>query len=237
MDIDFEKLIKLQALDTEIKNTTLFLQNIPRQIENISKKIANSLQVVQQAKEKLVQNQKKRRNRESEVKDIKAKISRYNLQLNQVKTNVEYRALLREIEEAQQKVNEMEEEIITEMLNADEIEEEIKQAARKHNEEEQKLASEKELLQQKNSEREARMKMLIQEKEELIKKIPSDLSILYLKIFDSKSGLALSPVYEEFCSLCHMRIRPQMLNEIKGNEKIILCENCGRILYWAQESA
>lgn len=237
MDIDFEKLIKLQALDTEIKNTTLFLQNIPRQIENISKKIANSLQVVQQAKEKLVQNQKKRRNRESEVKDIKAKISRYNLQLNQVKTNVEYRALLREIEEAQQKVNEMEEEIITEMLNADEIEEEIKQAARKHNEEEQKLASEKELLQQKKSEREARMKMLIQEKEELIKKIPSDLSILYLKIFDSKSGLALSPVYEEFCSLCHMRIRPQMLNEIKGNEKIILCENCGRILYWAQESA
>jgi predicted nucleic acid-binding Zn-ribbon protein len=27
-----------------------------------------------------------------------------------------------------------------------------------------------------------------------------------------------------------------MLNEIKGEEKIILCENCGRILYWPKES-
>jgi len=29
-----------------------------------------------------------------------------------------------------------------------------------------------------------------------------------------------------------MRVRPQMLNEIRDKVKVILCENCGRILYW-----
>jgi predicted nucleic acid-binding Zn-ribbon protein len=32
--------------------------------------------------------------------------------------------------------------------------------------------------------------------------------------------------------MCHMRVRPQMLNEIRDKVKVILCENCGRILYW-----
>jgi len=32
--------------------------------------------------------------------------------------------------------------------------------------------------------------------------------------------------------MCHMRVRPQMLNEIRDKVNVILCENCGRILYW-----
>jgi len=70
-----------------------------------------------------------------------------------------------------------------------------------------------------------------------VPKIPSDQVTLYLKIYKRNSGIALSPVSEEFCSLCHMRIRPQVINELKGKEKIILCENCGRILYVVTKSA
>jgi len=237
VDIEFEKLIKIQNLDTEIKNITLTLQNIPSQVEEINKKIKSSFEVVTKAREKLAQNQKTRRDLEAEVKDIKNKISKYNLQLNQVKTNVEYRSLLKEIEDAQKKVNDMEEEIITEMLDADEIEEEIKNTSQKHSEAELKFAKEKEVLQQKKSESEAKREALLREKTDLMKKIPGELISLYLKIFNSKNGVALSQVNEEFCSLCHMRIRPQVLNELKEYEKIILCENCGRILYWPSKSA
>lgn len=48
------------------------------------------------------------------------------------------------------------------------------------------------------------------------------------------SGIALSPVTDDFCSMCHMRIRPQVLNELKEAKKLIICEACGRILYWKQ---
>ncbi|TEU07831.1 MAG: hypothetical protein E3I52_02790 [Candidatus Aminicenantes bacterium] len=231
MDIEFEKLINLQKLDKEITDVSLFLENIPSKIEEINKKIETSSQIVTLAKEKMTQNQKKRRDLEAAVKDIKEQISKYNRQLNEVKTNREYSILLKEIEEAKQKDNDMEEEIISEMLSADEIEDEIKTASQKYSEAEEKFSKEKDVLQQEKKKFEAKRDKLNQKKEKLVPKIPSDQVRLYLKIYKRNSGIALSPVKEEFCSLCHLRIRPQVINELKGKEKIILCENCGRILY------
>ena len=231
MDIEFEKLINLQKLDEEITDVSLFLENIPSTIEEINKKIETSFQIVTLAKEKMVQNQQKRRELEAAVKDIKEQISKYNRQLNEVKTNKEYSILLKEIEEAKQKDNDMEEEIISEMLSADEIEDEIKTASQKYNDVEENFSKEKDVLQQKKNKFEAKRDKLNQKKEKLVPEIPSDQVSLYLKIYKRNSGIALSPVKEEFCSLCHLRIRPQVINELKGKEKIILCENCGRILY------
>jgi predicted nucleic acid-binding Zn-ribbon protein len=231
VDIEFEKLINLQKLDKEITDVSLFLENIPFKIEEINKKIETSSQIVTLAKEKMTQNQKKRRDLEAAVKDIKEQISKYNRQLNEVKTNREYSILLKEIEEAKQKDNDMEEEIISEMLSADEIEDEIKTASQKHSEAEEKFSKEKDVLQQEKKKFETKRDKLNQKKEKLVPKIPSDQVSLYLKIYKRNSGIALSPVKEEFCSLCHLRIRPQVINELKGKEKIILCENCGRILY------
>jgi len=231
VDIEFEKLINLQKLDKEITDVSLFLENIPSKIEEINKKIETSSHIVTLAKEKMTQNQKKRRDLEATVKDIKEQISKYNRQLNEVKTNREYSILLKEIEEAKQKDNDMEEEIISEMLSADEIEDEIKTASQKYSGAEEKFSKEKDVLQQEKKKFEAKRDKLNQKKEKLVPKIPSDQVSLYLKIYKRNSGIALSPVKEEFCSLCHLRIRPQVINELKGKEKIILCENCGRILY------
>ncbi|NQT78883.1 MAG: hypothetical protein HQ555_00625 [Candidatus Aminicenantes bacterium] len=235
MDIEFNKLIQLQNLDKEIIDTSLFLEGIPSKIEEINKKIEQSTQIVTQAKEKISQNQKKRRDLESEVKDIKEKVSKYNLQLNDVKTNIEYSSLLKEIKEAQQKIDDLEEEIISEMLSADEIEDEIKTSEQKLKEAKEKYSKEKETLEQKNNESELKKKGLIQEKENLLPKIPASHTSLYLKIFKKNNNIALSPVKDDFCFMCHMRIRPQVLNELKEKEKLILCENCGRILYWLEK--
>ena len=48
---------------------------------------------------------------------------------------------------------------------------------------------------------------------------PADQMKLYTSIFNKKNGTALSPVKGEFCSLCHVRIRPQMLNEIRDRSQ------------------
>jgi len=236
VDIDYEKLIHLQELDKEIISTSLFLDNVPIQIENINKNKEEFSQILTLAKEKMTHNQKKRRNLEAEVKDTKEKASKYNRQLNEVKTNIEYKLLLKEIEETQQKIDRLEEKIISEMLFADEIEEEIKAATQKYSEEEMKFSEEKKSLEHEKEELESKRKELEQEKEQILPKIPPDQRNLYLNIFKNSNSIALSPVTGDFCFMCHVRIRPQMLNEIKGEEKIILCENCGRILYWPKKS-
>jgi predicted nucleic acid-binding Zn-ribbon protein len=232
VDIDFEKLIQLQNLDSEMKQTTLFLESIPRLIEDIDRKIKAGSQAVADAKDTLTVNQKARRDLEASVKDVKARIVKFKRQLGEVKTNKEYTTLLKEIEEAQREVDAVEERIISEMLTADDIDEEIRSATLKQNQEHETLRADQAVLEQKKREMESRRDALIAEREALVPLIPADQMKLYMSMFNKKNGAALSAVKGEFCSLCHVRIRPQMLNEIRDRSKIYLCENCGRILYW-----
>jgi predicted nucleic acid-binding Zn-ribbon protein len=232
VDIDFDLIIELQRLDTEIHNSALVLEGIPRLIQDIDKKIQAGSKHVADAKDKMSQNQKKRRDLETEVKDIKVQIGKYKRQLNEVKTNKEYTSLLKEIEESQHKVDSLEEAIIAEMLAADDVEEDIKSALHRQGQDVESLKKEKLVLDEKMKETEGKFTALNKDREALLPRIPREQMMLYESILQKKGGTALSPVTGDFCAMCHMRVRPQMLNEIRDKVKVILCENCGRILYW-----
>ena len=232
MDIDYDLIIEIQRLDTEIREASLVLEGIPRLVQDIDKKIQTDSKLVADAKDKMAQNQKKRRDLEAEVKDIKVQIGKYKRQLNEVKTNKEYTSLLKEIEEAQHKVDTLEEAIIAEMLAADDVEEEIKAATHRQGQDEESLKKEKLVLDEKMKETEAKFAALNREREALLPRIPREQLMLYESLSQKKGGAALSPITGEFCAMCHMRVRPQMLNEIRDKVNVILCENCGRILYW-----
>jgi predicted nucleic acid-binding Zn-ribbon protein len=45
-----------------------------------------------------------------------------------------------------------------------------------------------------------------------------------------RNGLAVVPIVRESCGGCFNTIPPQRQSEIKQHKKIIVCENCGRIL-------
>jgi predicted nucleic acid-binding Zn-ribbon protein len=229
VDIEFKNLINLQSIDAKLIEVSHFLKEVPSQLKRVDKKIENSFQIVNNAKDTLTANQKTRRDIESEVQDTKTLISKYKKQLSDVRTNKEYTSLLQEIAETEKKGDTLEENIISEMLKADDIEEEIKSAAKKAEESKTKFTKEKEVLLNKKSTKEELKAELLEERKTLLPNIPSDQLSLYNKISSKSNGIALSPVTGDFCSMCHMRIRPQVLNEIKAETSIILCENCGRI--------
>jgi hypothetical protein len=237
VDIDFEKLIRLQQLDEEIRQITLFLEKTPPLIEEIDKKIEDSSRLAAVAKERMTGSQKKRRELEAEVRDLKSHIGKYKRQLNEVKTNKEYTSLLKEIEDNEKKVDRLEEDFIAEMLREDDIQKDIKEANQKFAEAQQKFSQDKAVIFQKMKEMEEKVKALEQQKKDLLPTIPAEQVNQYLKIFRKKGGAALSPVKDDFCSMCHMRIRPQVINELLATPKLILCENCGRILYCRDEKA
>jgi len=235
VEIDFALIIELQRLDSEIHNASLVLEGIPRLVQDVDKKMQATTKLVADAKDKMALNQKKRRDLESEVKDLKVAIGKYKRQLNEVKTNKEYTSLLHEIEETQHRIDTFEEGIIAEMLAADDVEEAIKAALHKQSAEEDLLKKEKIVLDEKMKETEARFAALVMERDALLPRIPREQLRLYEALLQKKGGTALSPVTGDFCAMCHMRVRPQMLNEIRDRVKVILCENCGRILYWTDK--
>ncbi len=186
MDIDFNKLICLQNIDTEIIEISHFLDNIPSQTKKIDEEIDTFFQTVSQAKEKLRINQKNRREIDSEIQNLTVLISKYKHQLNGVKSNKEYSSLIKEIEETKKKIDSMEEEEISKMLAADDIVEEIRKASLKAEQEKEKLLKKKKVLFQKKIEIEEKKKNLLHEEDLLIHKLPSQQIKLYQKIFIKK---------------------------------------------------
>jgi len=231
VDISFEQLIRLQHVDSEIAAVNALLDAIPLKLEAITGEIKATAILVSGAKDKLAANQKKRRELEGEVKSIREQTAKFKRQLNDVKTNKEYSSLLKEIEETDHKIAKIEEEILNEMIAADDIEKEIKSAVRKQGEEEAKLKLEHDRTLAEQKEIEKKKAALEKDRGGLLPHIPSDQLSLYQRIARKTAGVALSPVTDDFCSICQMRVRPQILDELWAAKEIITCEACGRILY------
>ena len=51
----------------------------------------------------------------------------------------------------------------------------------------------------------------------------------------SRDGIAVAEVKNGSCSACFMKLRPQVLVELKLGGEIITCESCTRILYILKE--
>ena len=232
MEIAFEKLIRLQNLDIEINAVSALLEAVPARLESFESDAKAAAEGVTRAKDKLAANQKKRRDLEGEVKAVKEQAAKFKRQLNDVKTNKEYTALLKEIEEAQHKTERIEEEILGEMIAADDIEKEIKASNAKKAADEARILSEKQIVLAEKAAHEARRTALEAEREAILPEIPPEQLKLYERIARRMRGVALSSIKDDdFCSLCQMRVRPQMLNELMEMKQVILCEACGRILY------
>jgi predicted nucleic acid-binding Zn-ribbon protein len=234
VELSFDRLIKLQHVDSEINTIRSLLEAVPGKLEAIDLAIKQTSDIVARAKEKLAANQKKRRDLEGEVKIVKEQVGKFRRQLNDVKTNKEYSALLKEIEESQRKVDAIEEEILNEMIAADDIEKEIKAARERQAAEEGKLKKDREAILAEEKELGAKKDALFKEREAMLPGIPAETLKLYLRISKKMGGVAMSPVTDDFCSICQMRIRPQMLDELMAAKTLIVCEACGRILYWVK---
>jgi predicted nucleic acid-binding Zn-ribbon protein len=236
VDIAFDRLIHLQNVDSEIAGLASLLDAVPARLEAIDKKIQATTDVVLRAKEKLAANQKHRRDLEGEIKSIRETVAKYKRQQNEVKSNKEYEAIKKEISETQEKIDGIEETILNEMIAADDVEKEIKAAQAAQVSQEVELKAEKKTVAAEQADLEARKAAAQAERAALLPTIPAEQVKLYNRIHVKKGGVAMSEVTDDFCSLCQMRVRPQLLDELIGRKAVITCEACGRILYWAKAS-
>ena len=56
------------------------------------------------------------------------------------------------------------------------------------------------------------------------------------QVAKSRKGVAVAEARNGTCTICHVRLRPQVFNEVRRNASIIQCDSCRRILYFAGEN-
>ena len=55
--------------------------------------------------------------------------------------------------------------------------------------------------------------------------------MIHERILKNKDGLAVVPVTDGSCQGCFGMMPAQVINEIRMKDKIVMCENCARMLY------
>lgn len=224
-------LIELQGLDTHIFKLEDELEAIPKRLEESDDHFKEKTANLKKLEEELKALQVKRKEREGDLEAKEGMVKKYQTQMYQAKTNKEYTAFQEEIARTKADGSLIEEDIIKIL---DQIEAENRKVGEEKNflkAEEGKLNEEKKALGEDAVRFKAELEDVRAQRALLSKKIDKTILAKYERIAGNRDGLALVSVANGSCQGCFRILPAQVINEIKMNTNLILCENCARILY------
>jgi predicted nucleic acid-binding Zn-ribbon protein len=229
---DIQHAIRLQILDDKAAALTKEIAALPKHIAEIEKKLESHLRQLDHNKAALVANQKDRKRLEGDIQTHDQKISKLKSQMMEAKTNEQYRLFQQEIDFAAQEIRKAEDRILELMSEAEPLDRNVKAA-------EASLAGEKKIVEDEKSQARERtavdhqqIEALKSERKGIIADMTPAVASNYERIRKGRAGIAISEVTTNRCGRCNIGLRPQFLQDLKKNDKIMTCESCGRILYY-----
>ena len=233
MNADLTRLIRLQHLETAADEARRKVAEHPARTQALDARLQAARDVLAGMKARLAAIGDTRRAEEKDVASVQTRLAKYKDQLLEVKTNREYTAMLHEIETAQNDIRTREDRILEIMLESDELNAGIKKSEADLKAAEKETASERARLDAEMVGLQAEIDRTTAERETLVASIDRRILDIFEITAKSRKGVAVAEAKDGLCSICHVRLRPQVFNEVRKNESIIQCDSCRRILYFA----
>jgi len=230
-----ELLLKLQKLDDEIDAMRSEEESIPVTKQELDEELESLKQKVQEAKDNSIEFAKKRKELEIELDSMSEEKNKFKTQLNLVKSNREYEALQHEIAGLDEKGSGIEDKILGILEQAEEASAMIKQEESRLEEESAKAKAEHAKLDENLTKLKGGIAIKLDERTRLLVDADKILIKRYERIRENKDGRAVTSVENGACGGCRRHIPPQEMQNLKRDERIIICEGCGRIIIWKWE--
>ena len=229
-----KNLLLLQELDLKIEACRLREIEIPKQkgkFDVQKKRLAAELDERDKAFKALQLEQKEC---EKDIEQKQAQILKYRTQLNSVKKNEEYQALLHEIDMIEKQIGVREERIIVLMDEIDAARVRLAEDKKRIDQEMKQIAAQCAEIDAELSEAVKSRQVLEAQRDPMIANAEPALLSKYNRIRAAKkTGAAVVPMNGVTCSGCNMAVTPQAVNEILAG-KVHACAHCGRLLYHAE---
>ncbi len=233
MQSDVQNLIALQQADREIFRLKEDIAALPKRMAAIEERLSGTKAVLEKAKVAVKADEASRRKYETAIADLQQKISKYRDQSLEVKTNEQYKALMHEINFAEQDIRANEDKILELMVNAEAREKDVKAAEAELKAETAEIEKEKVIARERTAEDEKQLAEWGAKREKACAGVSSDLLRHYDRVSKfRRTGLA--EVREQKCMGCQVMLRPQTYNEVRSGA-MVMCESCQRILYYNPE--
>lgn|GEM_PF-2561336 len=239
MEEQLKKLLELQRLSLRVVQMDAEMETIPGRIEEAGVKIKASEEKAAGLKGQKEEAEKEVRRLGGQMEDAQQKISGYKSKLNSkdIKTNEQYRAMEKQIEQAEESSYQ----ILEQQYEAEELVKRVSSEMKQHETEHRDVVGE---CEQERAVLEEKRKGMAAERDELAGRIgaledaidPATLSV-FKRVAAVRHGVGLARVVGETCMACHVRLRPQLVCEVKLLTELHHCDNCKRILFWAGNQA
>ena len=236
MHPDLKAVVEIQQLDQQVAEMTALIDSLPTQIQTLQAQLDDFIHTHEERKKRLAANLKERKDLEGDVKEIQEKITKHKDQLYQVKTNEQYRAMLKEIEGEEGNIRKIEDQLLEKMIEAEDLQKYVQEAAARLEGEKARVAAEIRRLQEERQKDLSERERLQARRKDVAAVLSESVLTLYERIRTNRSGVAVVEVREGLCTACNVRLRPQAYNDVRRNESVLTCDNCDRILYYLEPS-
>ena len=237
MNADLERLITLQRLDSTAEAARRRLADEPEREKALETRLESARQRVAHAKEHLTANQTARREIDKDVAVHQGRLSKYREQAMAVKTNVEYHAIQKEIGHAQAEIKTHEDRMLERMLEADDLTAAVKKAEADLAAEQKAVDADRKAMKAEHAELQTSLEQITSERAAVVAAVDKQTLAIFDLVSSRRNGIALAEARDGICTICHVRLRPQVFNTVRRNEEIMQCDHCQRILYFVPAPA
>lgn len=226
-----ESLVQLQQIDTQIYALRNEKEAKPKEVQALEVAFEEKKQHLQEFEKKSLDLQKEKKEQEIELASKEEGIKKLQTQLYQLKTNKEYQAMLKQIDDTKADISVVEDKILQLLDTMDKIKSDIDKEKKKLLEEEDELNEQRKIVQDRIEEIDDKLAQLEAKRKQITPAVDHKILLQYEKILSSRDSLAIVSVKNNSCQGCNMQVPPQVINLIKMYERLITCEICNRILY------
>jgi predicted nucleic acid-binding Zn-ribbon protein len=227
-----EGVIALQALDSTADAARRRLAELPAAVEAVSARETHAAAVLEAVKARVAANHERRRALEKDVAAVDVRLARFDDHKAAVKTNQEYTALLHEIATAKGEKEQIEDQILILLEEADGLAADQRAADAALADAQRDGLAERTRLDEEHRSLEAELLRLAGERRRRAADVDPRTLATYEQLLKGRRGVGVARMAGEICAACHVRLRPHIAQMVRRNDAIVQCESCQRILFF-----
>lgn len=237
MSPELERLIRLQEVETRAADAQHRITDAPGKVAQLDAKLTAARDAVTAATQALNDNQSHRRTLEKDQAAVQQRLGKYKEQLMEVKTNHEYHAMQQQIAATTAELGKVEEQILVNMMAADEANATLKNAQTQLTTDEASIRDERAAIETDAQTATAVIAESTAERATLVAAIDRGVLDTFQRVLKGRHGVAMALMVGGLCTACRVRLRPMISDQVKRNSDIVQCDHCQRILYFVPPKA
>jgi predicted nucleic acid-binding Zn-ribbon protein len=224
-------LYDLQQVDLKLDGLLEERGDLPADVEELEKKISTLKGQIKENEDYLKKAVSRKKEIDKELDEVRKRIDKFTDMRVKVKTNREYDALSKQIDNSKDKLQELHKELENIQAKEAVAGKEVEKLKSEYTDEEQVYSSKKVELEELVSLTHDEEKRYVKEREKFAQKIDRQTLSRYEMIRKATKGKAIVPVVRRnACGGCYNVLPPQRLLDLRQMDKIYSCDHCGRIL-------